>query len=65
MAEETLLTAARRAVRNFNIVMSHGGLVDVEMQQTMDALDKMVRKETARQAAAATHDDVEAEVATK
>jgi hypothetical protein len=51
MAEETLLTAARRVVRNFNIVMSHGGLVDVEMQQTMDTLDKMVRKETARQAA--------------
>lgn len=43
MSEETLLSAARRVVRFFNIDMNHGGLVSVDTQQAIDTLDKMVR----------------------
>lgn len=48
MSEETLLTAARRAVRFFNIDMNNGGLMMVETQQAMETLDKMVLKEAQR-----------------
>lgn len=45
MSEETLLTAARRAVRFFNIDQSHGGLVSVETIQAIEILDIEVHKE--------------------
>ncbi|MDJ0449220.1 hypothetical protein [Methylocystis sp. JR02] len=49
MSEETLLTAARRVVRFFQIDMNKGGIMTVETQQSMDTLDKMVRREEARE----------------
>lgn len=48
MSEETLLSAARRVVRFFNIDMNKGGLITVETQQAVETLDGEVRKETAR-----------------
>ena len=41
--QETLFTAARRALRFFNIVMQHGGLVDREFEQAMSTLQKNSR----------------------
>lgn len=51
MAEETLLTAARRVVRFFNIDMEKGGLVTEDTQQAISTLDKMVRRVDANNAA--------------
>lgn len=52
MSEETLFTAARRAVRDFNIDMdNHGGLISVHTQQSMLTLSKKVEEETKRQKA--------------
>jgi hypothetical protein len=48
MPAETLLTASRRAVRDFNICLNKGGLIDEGLQQTMHTLDKMVRMEADR-----------------
>ena len=48
MPAETLLTAARRAVRDFNIDLNKGGLISVDLQKTMDTLDKQVRLEQER-----------------
>ena len=42
MPEETLITAARRAVRFFTIDMNKGGLITVDTEQAMDTLDKQV-----------------------
>lgn len=42
MSEETLFTAARRAVRDFNIDMNKGGIITVETQRTMEQLSRMV-----------------------
>lgn len=42
MSEETLFTAARRAVRDFNIDMNKGGIITVETQRTMETLSMMV-----------------------
>ena len=39
MSEETLLTAARRVVRFFNIDQAHGGLVSVETLRAIETLD--------------------------
>jgi len=44
VSEETLLSAARRVVRFFNIDAT-SGLISVETQQSIDTLDKMVRLE--------------------
>lgn len=50
MAEETLLTAARRVVRYFNIDNTiGGGLISIETTQAVEALDKQVQLETAKQ----------------
>ena len=49
MPAETLLTASRRAVRDFNICLNKGGLIDEDLQRTMHTLDKMVRMEADRQ----------------
>lgn len=49
MAEETLLSAARRVVRFFNIDMNKGGIITVETQQAVETLNKMVHKEAARE----------------
>lgn len=47
---ETLFTAARRAVREFNIMMNHdGGLVSREIEQAMSALSNQVEQEMKRQ----------------
>lgn len=46
MSEETLLSAARRVVRYFNIDMNKGGLITEETQQSVETLDKMVRAES-------------------
>lgn len=43
MSEETLLTAARRVVRFYNIDQQHGGLPSMDTQLAVDTLDKMVR----------------------
>ena len=48
MSEETLLSAARRVVRFFNIDMNKGGLITVETQQAVETLDGEVRKEAER-----------------
>ena len=48
MSEETLLSAARRVVRFFNIDMNKGGLITVDTQQAVETLDGEVRKEAAR-----------------
>ena len=48
MSEETLLSAARRVVRFFNIDMNNGGLITVDTQQAVETLDGEVRKEAAR-----------------
>jgi hypothetical protein len=45
MADETLLTAARRVVRFFNIDMNAGGIVTPQTQHAVETLDRMVRKE--------------------
>lgn len=50
MAEETLLTASRRVVRDFNIDMNHGGLISVNTQQSIETLDKYVRLEAKAEA---------------
>lgn len=43
MAEETLLSASRRVVREFNIIMNgHGGLVSTEFEAAMNTLDLQV-----------------------
>lgn len=45
MAEETLLTAARRVVRFFNIDnTSGGGLISIDTTTAVETLDKMVRE---------------------
>jgi hypothetical protein len=46
--EETLHSAARRAVRFFNIVMQQGGLVDTHFEHAMLQLSKEVEKENER-----------------
>jgi hypothetical protein len=52
VSEETLLTAASRVVRFFNIDnTSGGGLISVETSTAVETLDKMVRAEDARQKA--------------
>lgn len=48
MSEETLLSAARRVVRFFNIDMNGGGLITVETQAAIEVLDSEVRKEAKR-----------------
>ena len=49
MSEETILTAARRVVRFFNIDnQGGGGLISIETTQAVETLDKMVRLEDAR-----------------
>lgn len=55
MSEETLHTAARRAVRFYNIDMNHGGLISVETQQAIETLDREIRREDARIKAAAAN----------
>jgi hypothetical protein len=52
MAQETLLSAARRAVRFFQIDESHGSLTTVETVAAMQTLHRQVLIETARQNAA-------------
>ena len=49
MAEETLLSAARRALRFFRINEAHGGLTSTDTLIAMDTLDKEIRKEADRQ----------------
>lgn len=48
MPDETLLTAARRFVRFFNIDMNKGGLVTVETEIAASALDKQVQAAMAK-----------------
>lgn len=47
--EESLLTAARRVVRFFNIDAAHGGLISEQTQIAIDTLDRQVRIETEKQ----------------
>lgn len=49
MADETLLTAARRIVRFVRIDDAHGGLLSNDTVRALDTLDKQVRLEDARQ----------------
>ena len=46
--DETLFTAARRAVRDFNIDMASGGLIQPTTQHSIDTLSRMVKAEEAR-----------------
>lgn len=48
MPEETLFTAARRAVRDFDIDMNKGGLMTEATQQSFATLNKMVLLEAAQ-----------------
>lgn len=48
MSEETLFTAARRAIRMFNIDQHHGGLVSVETLAAMQTLEIEVERERLR-----------------
>lgn len=49
MAEETVLTAARRVVRFFNIDNQlGGGLISIDTTQAIETLDRMIRLEDAR-----------------
>lgn len=48
MAEETLLSASRRAVRFLRIDDAHGGLLSRESMVAIDTLDRMVRAESSR-----------------
>lgn len=43
MPEETLYTAARRVVRNFNIDMQHGGLITEETEHSVGLLQKQLK----------------------
>ncbi|WP_157085449.1 hypothetical protein [Methylobacterium sp. Leaf99] len=52
MADETLLTAARRVVRFIRIDEAHGGLLSNETVQAVDTLDKQVRSAAAAEEAA-------------
>lgn len=47
--KETLLTAARRAVRFFNIDMQKGGIITQETQHAFFTLEQQIERETARQ----------------
>lgn len=48
--DESLFTAARRVVREFNIMMNlDGGLVSREMELAMSTLSQMVEQEMKRQ----------------
>lgn len=49
MSEETLLSAARRVVRFFNIDLNKGGLITEESQHALETLDREVRSEVRRQ----------------
>lgn len=50
MPAETLLTAARRVVREFNIMMNRdGGLVSREIEAAMTTLSMQVEQTMARQ----------------
>lgn len=54
MSEETLHTAARRALRNFRICEGRGGgLIDIPLTQAMATLDMQVERENKRVAEAA------------
>jgi hypothetical protein len=44
MAQETLLTAARRLVRFIQIDLNRGGLITEETEKALTTLDKMVHK---------------------
>jgi hypothetical protein len=44
MADESLLTAARRVVRFFGIDMNKGGLITTETEVAMLTLDKQVQR---------------------
>jgi hypothetical protein len=49
MSDETLFTAARRALREFNIMMNmDGGLVSRSIEMAMMTLEKEVEKERLR-----------------
>jgi hypothetical protein len=48
MSEETLFTAARRAVNYFNIDMNKGGIITVLTQQAIETLAQQVERERLR-----------------
>jgi hypothetical protein len=48
MARETLLSAARTALRNYNIDMNKGGILTVPTQAAMERLGAMVEAEGSR-----------------
>lgn len=53
MAEETLLSAARRVLRYFRIDEAHGGLTSPDTLIAMDTLALQVERESERQSAQA------------
>lgn len=59
MSEETLLSAARRALRFFRIDEAHGGLTSQETLIAMDTLSLQVEKESEREKRAVTIDQTE------
>ncbi|CAD5276857.1 conserved hypothetical protein [Bosea sp. 62] len=54
MSEETLLSAARRALRFFRIDEAHGGLTSQDTLIAMDTLALQVEKESEREKRAGT-----------
>lgn len=59
MSAETLFTAARRAVRFFNIDMNKGGLITPETEHAIGLLNRQVQEEAVRQKADANGDEGE------
>lgn len=54
MADETLLSAARRVSRFFKIDEAHGGMTSIDTIQAVETMDKEIHKESERQKADAT-----------
>lgn len=53
--EETLFTAARRVLREFNICNERdGGLIGIELQKAILTLEKQIEAERAREKAKAS-----------
>ena len=54
MAEETLLTAARRAARFFNIDMQKGGFITEQTEYAFHILEREIEREIKKEKADAT-----------
>lgn len=51
MAEETLITAARRVLRFIRIDEAHGGFIQTDTSKALDTLEKQLRQAIAEEEA--------------